>query len=196
MAGSFSFKPNIKNLPWFLFDLANYQLITTITIPEGEIKDDKSIILAETPIPGRNFQPITPGGNGNRKISFTIPILRRNGVYGDVLIVKQFDALRNQSAGFFNKIKPAGQFTPNPKVLYFWGIGSVPLVYFVSKCSMRHVSSMVTAGAMPQLTYIDMELILDETHPLYKGEEMFRVYGGVLGNIDNALELIGMKYRI
>jgi hypothetical protein len=191
-----SFKPTIRNLPWFLFDLANYQLITTINIPEGEIKDDKSIILAETPIPGRNFQPVTPGGNGNRKISFTIPITRRNGLYGNVLIVKQFDALRNQSAGFFAKLRPAGQFTPDPKVLYYWGVGSVPLTYFVSKCSMRHLSNMVSALGMPQVTYIDMELILDETDPLYKAEEMFRIYGGALGNLDNLMELMGVRFGV
>jgi hypothetical protein len=191
----FSFKPRIRNLPWFLFDLANYQLITTVNIPEGEIKDDKAIVLAETPIPGRNFQPITPGGNGNRKISFTIPITRKNGIYDDVLIVKQFEALRNQSAGFFGR-KPAGQFTPNPKVLYYWGIGSVPLVYFVSKCAMRHVSSTVNAFGLPRLTYIDLELILDETHALYKAEEMFRIYGGALGSVDNMLEAVGVRFGI
>lgn len=188
---SVSFRPILRNLPWFLFDLANNQLITTVTIPEGEIKDDKAIVLAETPIPGRNFQPITPGGNGNRKISFRIPITRKNGIYDNVLIVKQFDALRNQSAGFLGR-EPAGQFTPNPQVLYYWGIGSAPLVYFVAKCSMSHVSGTVNAFGLPRLTYIDLELILDETHPLYKAEEMFRIYGGVLGDADNAFEALGV----
>jgi hypothetical protein len=185
----------VQGLPWFIWDLDHYQLITSRTIPEGQIKDVKSIVLAETPIPGRNSQPVAFGGNGNRKISFTLPIVRRNNLYGDVLILKQFDALRNQSGGFLNR-KKKGQFSPNPKVLYYWGTGSIPLVWYVSKCDFSHESNMVSGFGMPQMTYIDMELILDETHPLYKAEEQFRTYAGLLGNAENLLDVTGVKFQI
>lgn len=171
------------HLPWFMFDLYNYQLITSATIPEGEIRDAKSIVITETPIPGRNFQPISQGGNGNRKVSFTLPIVSRAGAVGNILLVKQFDALRNQSRGFLGVSALRGQFSPNPRVLYYWGIGSVPLVFYVTKCDFRHRADMVGALGQPQVTYVDLELTLDETDPLYRAEEAFRGVAATLGNV-------------
>lgn len=177
------------HLPWFMFDLYNYQLITSVTIPEGEIKDSKSIVMTETPIPGRNFQPVSAGGNGNRKVSFTLPIVNRNGAVGNVLLLKQFDMLRNQAKGFLGLGSTKGQFSPNPKVLYYWGIGSMPLVYYVSKCEFRSVSSMTNAIGQPQMTYVDMEFILDEADPLYAMEETFRNLSAVAGEAFGAYEV-------
>lgn len=175
------------NIPWFLYDINNFQLITSTLIP-SDIKDIKKPIITETPIPGRNFQPIMPGGNGNRKISFTIPIIKRNNTVGNTLVLKQFELLRNQSTGFIGIF--AKQFTPNPKVLFYWGVGTVPLIYYVSKCDFTHVSNMVNEMGNPQRTDVEIELILDETHPLYKGEEVFRKITAITGKGINAYEVI------
>jgi len=179
-----------SNLPWFMFDLYNRQLITSASIPEGEIKDSKSVIITETPIPGRNFQPISVGGNGNRKISFTLPIMNRNLINGNMLLLKQFDLLRNQGQGIFGLSAFKGQFAPNPKVLYYWGVGSIPLVYYVSKCDFRHSSNMVNAIGQPQASYVDIELVLDETNPLYKAEEVFRNVGAVVGEVFSLIDVV------
>lgn len=176
-----------SNVPWWMYDLDNHQLITTSIIP-SDIKDSKSIIIAETPIPGRNFQPINHGGNGNRKISFSIRIIKRNNTVGNVLLLKQFEMLRNQSDGFFG-ILPR-QFSPNPKVLYYWGTGSLPLVYYVTKCDFAHRSDMVNEMGNPQYTDIEMELTLDETDPLYKGEEVYRKMSAIVGNILNGYNVV------
>lgn len=170
-----------SNLPWFMFDLYNHQLITSASIPEGEIRDSKSVFVTETPIPGRNFQPVSVGGNGNRKVSFTLPVVNRNGAMGNLLMLKQFDLLRNQAQGFLGLSKARGQFAPNPRVLYYWGVGSIPLVYYVTKCDFRHISGMVGALGQPQASYVEIELLLDETDPLYGAEEAFRNVAAVLG---------------
>jgi hypothetical protein len=94
-----------------MVDLSNMNLITTRTVPEGKIQDSKQIIYTEQPIPGRNYRPVSFGGNGNRKISFTLPVLRRNDATGNMLIIKQFESLRNQARGFFG-FKSVGQFFP------------------------------------------------------------------------------------
>lgn len=176
------------NLPWYMFDLANYQLITSAAIPEGEIKDRKDVVIVETPVPGRNFQPVAQGGNGNRKVSFRIPVVQRNNSVGNVLLLKQFDLLRNQSQGFLGLSRLKGQFAPNPKVLYSWGVGSVPLPYFVTRCEFSHRADMVNALGNPTATYVEVELLLDETSPLYKAEEAFRNASSLLGS---ALGLFG-----
>lgn len=167
------------NLPWFIFDLTNYQLITSNTIPRGEIGDSKNVLFTETPILGNNFAPISAGGNGNRKISMQIPIINR-GIEGNVALLKQFDLLRNKSRGWLG-LQKANQWANNPKVLYYWGTGSVPLEYYVTRCEMAHTANMVNGLGVPQHSMVNLELTLDETSLLYKIEENYRDITAVLG---------------
>lgn len=159
------------SLPWFLYDIQNMQLITSQTRP-SDIKDTKEIFLTETPIPGLNYAPVQPAGNANRKISFTLPLLKRNNTIGNSMLLMQFHALRNQATGFWNIYSK--QFTPNPKVIYYWGTGSLPLVYFVSKCELTNKSGWINQQGQPQFSEVAIELILDENHPVYKAEEVYR----------------------
>ena len=175
------------NIPWFLFDIDNVQLITSVTIP-GDISDTKDIILSETPIPGLNFSPITPGGAGNRKLSFTLPLMKRNNTVGNVLMLKQFDLLRQNSTGLTDFF--ADQFDTTPRVLYYWGTGSVPLVYWVKKCDASHKQGWTNALGQPQYSEIAMELWLDETNPLYKAEEVFRKLSALAGMVYGAYDIV------
>lgn len=159
------------NLPWFMYDLYNNQLITSKTIP-GDIKDSKDIFLTEIPIPGLNYAPIQTAGNGNRKISFVLPLIKRNNTVGNSLLLQQFHTLRNQATGLTNIFSQ--QFNPNPKVLYYWGTGSLPLEYYVSKCELTNKQGWVNQLGQPQFSEVSIELILDENNFLYKAEELFR----------------------
>jgi hypothetical protein len=159
------------NLPWFMFDLSNKQIITSRTVP-GDMSDTKDIFLTETPIPGLNYSPVQTGGNGNRKISFTLPLIKRNNTVGNSLMLQQFHALRNQAVGIKNIFST--QFNPNPKVLYYWGTGSVPLVYFVKKCDFTNKKQWTNQLGQPQYSEIAIELWLDERNILYKAEEVYR----------------------
>lgn len=181
--------PNLPNfglyLPWFIFDLQNYQLITS-TLPPGDISDRKQIILTETPVPGLNYQPVQPSSNGNRKVSFTLPLIRRNNTVGNIGLLKQFDRLRNQATGFLNFT--AQQFTPNPKVLYNWGTGSVPLEWWVTRCDATNKAGWVNPLGNPMYSELDIELTLDEESILYKAEEMYRLVSAIAGELAGAVE--------
>ena len=142
--------PNIPlNLPWFMFDIDNKQLITTPIIP-GDISDQKGVFLAEQPIPGLDHAPIHSGGMNNRKIAFTLQLINRDPINGNIAMLKQFENLRNQSFGYKNVFAAGSQFTPNPRVLYHWGIGSVPLVWYVSKCDLVHKAGWSNAFGNPK----------------------------------------------
>jgi len=169
MASRFRVPPSTVRLPWFLIDIDNAQLITSNPVPK-EISDTKKITLTETPIPGLNYEPISPGGMGNVHISFKLPIMDKNNTIGTNLRVKQFEGLRNQAVNFLS-LFTAGQFVDAPKVLYSWGTGRLPLVYWTKKCDFKH--DMINEQANPQRSIADIELILDEEHPLYKAEEVF-----------------------
>jgi hypothetical protein len=186
------------NVPFFIYDISNFQLITTPTIPDSDISDVKSIVYSEVPIPGMNFQPVQIGGGGNRKISFTLPLVKRNNTYGNVLLIKQFDMLRNQNQKWYSLIQ-TGQFTGFPKVLFYWGIGSVPLIYYVAKCDMIHKQGMTNALGYPQYTQVSMELWLDENNWLYKTEQVFRKLSAITGMADNLTAVIkqqtNQKYK-
>jgi hypothetical protein len=181
----------VSNVQWFMFDLSNYQFITTSVIP-GDISDSKSIFLTEVPIPGLNYAPIQPAGNGNRKISFTLPLIKRDDVLGNSLLLKQFDVLRNQATGLSSIF--SGQFNPNPKVLFSWGTGSVPLVYSVSKCDFSHKKGWINRLGIPQYSEVNMELILDEKSAVYKAEEVYRKASIIAATALAAAGGIGGKY--
>lgn len=173
------------NLPWFLFDIGNKQLITSPFLP-SDISDTKDIILSETPIAGLNHSPINYGGGGNRKISFELPLIKKNDFVGNVLMLKQFENLRNQQVGLTKLF--SGQFQSNPKVLYYWGIGSSPLVWWVKSCKATHKQGWINKSGQPQYSEIQLELWLDETHPLYAGEEMFRKFESLAGMVQSAYQ--------
>jgi len=187
MAINFKLPKFAFNLPWFLYDIGNKQLIVSQTIPD-EISDVKDVILTETPIPGLNYQPITPGGGGNRKITMTIPIVKRNNSVGNILLIKQFEQLRNQNVGLTGVF--SNQFTPNPQVLYYWGTGSVPLVYWVKKCDFTHSGGWVNEIGNPTYTGVSLELWLDETNPLYELEQLFRKFSALSGSVVNAYDVV------
>lgn len=175
----------LMHVPWFMYDLTNNQLITSRYIP-SDITDTKSIVFTETPIPGLNFHPVMPGGGGNRKISFTLPLIYKASVIGNIGLLKLFDALRNRSSVSILG-KRGYQFDSNPKVLYFWGTGSIPLVYWVSKCDATHKHGWVNAYGQPQYSEIDIELILDEQDKGYKAEELYRAVTGMVGMVQGLL---------
>jgi hypothetical protein len=180
--------PKFKfNVPWFLFDITNKQLIMSRFTP-SDISDTKGIVFAETPIPGLNYQPMNYGGGGNRKISFSIPLIKRNNTVGNVLMLKQFENLRNQGTGLFHIL--SGQFVPNPQVLFYYGVGSVPLVYFVTKCDASHKAGWVNEMGMPQYSEIDIELVLDEGNILYTAEEIFRKVASVSGMMLSVYDVV------
>ncbi len=175
------------NIPWFMYDIDNFQLITSRTIPT-DIHDSKDVALTEIPIVGLNYAPVQPAGNGNRKLSFTLPLMFKNDSVGNSLLIQQFHALRNQSTGIkhiFNE-----QFTPNPKVLYNWGTGSLPLIWFVKKCDLTNKQGWVNRVGVPQYSEVSIELWLDENTNLYKAEEVYRKISSVTGSILNGLDII------
>lgn len=174
-------------LPWFIYDLGNKQLITSVTIP-GDIKDSKDVVLAENPIAGLNYQPVSYGGGGNRKLSFTLPLIKRNNTVGNVLLLKQVENLRNQSVGLGGVF--SGQFNSNPQVLFNWGVGSVPLIWYVKKADATHKAGWTNAMGMPQYSEIEFELWLDESSWLYKSEEIFRKVSSLSGMVQGAWDVI------
>ena len=170
---------------WWIYDIGNGQLITSFFIP-GDISDTKEVVYAETPIPGLNYQPIQSGGMGNRKVSFELPLIRRNGIVGNVQILKQFDRLRHPAGSLLSVFSQNSQFVANPKVLYNWGTGSVPLIWYVKKCDATHKKHWVNAFGQPQYSEIQFELWLDESDPINKAEDMWRQLASIFGEVQTA----------
>ena len=177
-------------MPWFIYDIFNAQLITSKSIPAGDIRDTKDIFLSETPIPGLGFNPINTGGMGNKKISFTLPILNKDNNIGNLAILKQFDNLRNLTGGIglSNIFGSSVQFDASPRVLFFWGAGTtVPLEYYVKKCDFSHLSSLVNAQGQTQYTNVDIELWLNENSELNRAEAIFRRIAPAVGALAGLL---------
>ena len=180
-------------MPFFLFDLTNYQLITTTTIP-SDISDTKSIVLVETSIPGQDYAPVMQTANGNRKISFTLKLIKRNNTVGNIMLVSQFERLRHQNSSVMSLV---GNKKPwaNPKVLYNYGVGAVPLECYVSKCDFTHASGWTNELGYPQNTEVSMELIIDQTSPLYIAEQVFTEFMAWSGMLNDAADLVASQFQ-
>lgn len=183
MAGKFS-------IPWFMFDLSNFTFYTSVPIPSSPIKDSKGIVITEVAVPGLGYEPLAYGGMKNRKIGFTIPVIDRNPTVGNSTRLKFFEQLRNPITPLLNPFA-SSEFARNPKVLFNWGTGNIPLVYSVSKCDFNHDSKQVNALGFPQWTDVTMELIVDEEDFLFLGEELFRKVGAIIGSVQSVIDVVG-----
>lgn len=182
-------------MKWFLFDLSNKILITSTIIPET-ISDNKNIILAEHQIPGLDYSPVHSGGMGNRKVAFTLKLINRDKIYGNVHKLKMFDNLRQRSFDLIRIFQKTSQFTANPKVIYKWGTGSIPLVYYVSKCDFQHNGLMVNAMGEPMVTDVSIELILDGESPVNRGEEVFRQLASINGQNEQIFDEVFSRSQL
>lgn len=171
-------------VPFYLFVIDARLLITSPIVP-NDISDSKNIVYAETGIPGLPYSPVSSGGFGNRKISFSLQIIKRNNIEGNSLLVKLYEILRNPAANIQDVfLQGSNQFVQNPKVLYNYGIGSVPLVWYVTKCDFVHNGRYTNAIGNPQFTTVNLELTLDETDPTNDVEKVFRQFAAITGGIE------------
>jgi hypothetical protein len=176
-------------IPWFMYDIDNQQLITSKIVP-SDIIDSKSLIYAEIQIPGLNGQPIQAGGFGNNKISFTLKIIKRDGLLGNLAMLKQFDQLRQPKSDLKNILKKGTQFQSNPKVLYYWGIGRAPQIWYVTICDFVHRQNWINQLANPKYTDLSIELTLDEFNPINKLEDTFRKIIALTGNSNAGFDAV------
>lgn len=176
-------------LDFFIFDIDNKQLITSKIVP-SDILDSKDIFLTEQPIPGLNFSPINLGGSGNRHISFTIPLIKRDPFFGNIAQLKLYECLRQPVANMANIFSGNLQFVPNPKVLFKYGTGSLPLIYYVKKCDFIHKQQWQNSLGEPQFSEIQLEFILDENNVLNKIEKTYRQMMSVIGQVQQSSESI------
>jgi hypothetical protein len=183
-------------LPWHMFIL-DANLLITSPFTTGDINDTKSILFAETTIPGLSYAPVSAGGFGNRKISFSLQIIQRNGIDGNRNILKLFEILRHPASSLADIFKNNTQFVQNPKVVYNYGIGSAPLVWYVTKCDITHTGQYVNAAGNPRFSKVDLELTLDEKDFTNEMEKVFRQFAALNGaaetTIQTTLDVAGLK---
>jgi len=176
-------------IPYYIYVLDSNLLITSPIVPT-EIQDSKNIVYAQTSIPGLDYAPLSSGGFGNRTISFTIDLIKRNNSTGNSLQLKLYEVLRNPVSNIQEVFSSNNQFVQNPKVLFSYGVGSVPLVWYVTKCDFVHSGQYTNALGFPQFSKINIELTLDETNALNKIEKVFRQFASIIGSTEATKDII------
>jgi len=175
-------------IPWYMFILDANLLITSPTIP-GDITDNKNILFAETTIPGLDYAPISSGGFSNRKVGFSLTVVQRQTLLGNSNLLKLYEVLRNPTNTLADIFSQSSQFTQNPKVIYNYGIGSAPLVWYVSKCSFTHKGQYTNAVGNPQFTNIQIELTLDEKDVTNQIEKVYRQFASLVGSVESITQV-------
>lgn len=165
-------------IPWFMFDMGNYELLTLPNVPL-EVKSTKEIKWAESEVPGGSTRPLQFSNFGPQMVAFQIKLVDRNPYVGNLPILKQFEKLRTPVEGALALL--LGNLSPaNPKVLFWYGTGNLlPLVYYVTRMDFNHI--MISNLGFPEATDIDIELKLDEYHVLYKAERVARMVLSMAG---------------
>lgn len=179
-------------IPWYMYILDANLVITSPTIP-GDITDNKNILFAETTIPGLDYAPVSSGGFSNRKVSFTLTVIQRQSLAGNSNLLKLYEVLRNPTNTLADIFSQSSQFTQNPKVIYNYGIGSVPLVWYVSKCNFTHSGRYTNAIGNPQFTDVQIELTLDEKDVTNKIEKVYRQFASLVGSAESIAQ-VGLSY--
>lgn len=154
-------------------------------VPEA-ITSNKPINYSDKAVAGGRTSIPQFGNFGATTLSFSLRYASMNDTLGVTRTQKFFESLRNPETGIFSSFaQPFSAdepFRPNPKVLYYYGTNSVPMVYFVTKCNFT-LSSYNTKG-FAQVIDVSLELVLDESGALFEAERLFR-------STINAASLIG-----
>lgn len=175
-------------IPWYMYIIDANLLITSHTIP-GDITDNKNILFAETTIPGLDYAPVSSGGFSNRKISFSLIVVQRQSLAGNTNLLKLYEILRNPTNTLADIFSQSSQFTQNPKVIYNYGIGSAPLVWYVSKCNFTHQGQYTNAIGDPQFTNVQIELTLDEKDGTNQIEKVYRQFAALVGSAESIAQV-------
>lgn len=168
-----------QTMPWFMYDLTNRQIVFNLRARPEHIQDTKQIKYTEVPVYGQADPPLVYSGGGLRRLSFNIKFFS-NSPIGHIPLLAQIRAMRH---GNLNRTS----VNKGVRVIYFWGTGSVPLVWHVAKADIVHDGAATRVG-MPYWSEVAFELIVDTTHPLYKIEQQTQRFGtSTVGQILGAL---------
>lgn len=174
--------------------------IISKSVPES-IKDSKKINMGSTQIPGGHTSIPKFGSFDARKISFSFKLIEKNQVRGLSNQLKALDVLRypNMAGGNmlgvvsdpkYGLFKP---FTPPPKVLYMYGVGTLLLSYYVESCDIE-LTKMNKYG-FPQVADINMSLIMEETNKLFQVEQGYRLFAQLFNGLRNNKSLQSIRSK-
>lgn len=148
------------------------RIFTSRIIPET-VSSNKGINYTEKSIPGGHTGIMQYSNMSATEIGFSVTFADFNSTRGVVATQKFFEILRTPEESRLGSIASAYiPFMPNPKVLYMYGTGSLPMQYFVTKCDfdLEEFNSL----SFPQVIKVSMTLRLDESGPLYELERKFK----------------------
>ncbi len=172
--------------------------IISKSVPES-VSDKKTINWGATQIPGGHTAIPKFGSFGARTISFNIKLVEKNSQRGLSNQLKALEALRYPAiTGGFGVITDKDNglhkpFTPNPKVLYMYGTGTLLMSYYVMKCDWD--LTKFNKYGFPQVADVSIELTMEETGILYQVESGYRLFAQLFNGLRNkrAIEALGAR---
>ena len=178
-------------IPWFILNVESKELIVLPNVPM-EITSTKDAKYTQTAVPGASADSIQFAGLGATKLSFSIILLKKDPIVGNMPTLKQFENLRVPKFSVVDGLIPPANNKP-PAIWFWYGSGmTAPQEYHVSKMEFRH--KMYNRMGFPQHTDINVELIMNEHTKFYTFEKYSRAVLSTLGTIESLVTLI--KYWI
>jgi len=162
--------------------MASTRLFTSLSVPES-VATSKKINIDRQAIPGGSTAVPQFGNFGETTIKFSLKLARMNREMGVTPDIQFFESLRRPAFSLYDTFAPAASlagstpssvskpFQPNPKVIYFYGTGMLPMNYVVSDVEI--VNRAFNEIGNPQVSEITMQLDLDEDGPLFALEMQY-----------------------
>lgn len=167
-------------------------VLSSNIIPE-QITFNKPINYSQKAIPGGRTSIPEFNNFGATTVSFTVTHVNVNSEFGVVGVQKFFESLRQPEERYDSGTSALGTlvgnsppFIANPKVIYFYGTGSVPMVYFVTKVDFT--LGRFNRNSFPQAITVGIDLVLDENGALYNAESAFRLSVNKLNLLNIAVQ--------
>lgn len=157
-----------KKIPWFINIYGTAFTLASRNVPDS-ISSQKAINRVDQQIPGGGTSISKFGNITAEKINFSVKLASFNNELGVSDQVRFFDMLRTPYSNAYGEQRP---FVSNPKVVYWYGNGKLPMLYYVGKCD--YTLSKWNIYGQPQVMSVSLELILDEDSDVYKAETIIR----------------------
>lgn len=151
------------------------------------ITDSKPIEINKVQVPGGITKKINFASFGEREHSFSFRVVNKNQTLGAEKERAILDSLRYPAVDFRNlntstaigfvgdtvkRLFKPNSFTPNSKVIFWWGVSGLPLPYYVG--DLQYTLSQFNANAKAQCLDVSIQLILDEDSGLFIAERVYQ----------------------
>jgi hypothetical protein len=181
-------------IPWFMAT-DSFLFITSNTVPHSFSRQRK-VERSKDPVPGAGWSRNVFSSTPNETVEFSIKLVAINDDIGVTHLLKFFEMLtvphKSAYGSGSSPLYDVEPFYPTPKVLYFYGLGKLPMWYDVDDVSITPANP--NKLGFPREAEVKVSMTEDRDGDLYKIESGFSYAVANLVTYSSALQGLSNLY--